>query len=150
MGQIISVNSVRPVPSAQEPPTPKKERDNGQKHMDQDYTLLPSGISQRTAFITNGSGRIQLQNTLSCQIEITSPSSFITQTPDNDTGMIDIPLNRALYTTDKGIFPTPIMGQSSHGFHPMSLNIGFVTNVHAIEIREFVKGTVRRIMAGAN
>jgi hypothetical protein len=64
--------------------------------------------------------------------------------------MIDIPLNRASYTTDKGIFPTPIMGQSSHGFHPMSLNIGFVTNVHAIKIREFVKGTVRWIMAGAN
>jgi hypothetical protein len=32
----------------------------------------------------------------------------------------------------------------------MCLNIRFIANVHAIEIREFVKGTVRRIMAGAN
>jgi hypothetical protein len=64
--------------------------------------------------------------------------------------MIDIPLNRASHTTDKGIFPPPIMGQSSHWFQAMRLNIGFVTNVHAIEIGEFVKGTVRRIMAGAN
>ena len=78
---------------------------------------------------------ISFLNGIAACFEVHTGARFVSEGPDNDRGMVFIPLHHADHPVHMGFLPVHIMPQRGRFIsHAMRFNVGFVNYINAVDI----------------
>lgn len=112
-----------------------------------ELTSAGSLCNETTTFVAHRPGHVELSNKLPSFTQIAATPSFVSKGPEHDRSMVPVPLHCPQNPRHESAFPAPVLGQPTHWFHTMGLDIGFIPHIQTIVVAQSVKGRVRGIVA---